>query len=142
TFQFTACVGFGFFLLLASYAGLEHAIAISFVLLAHTLMGAFFPSLRVNAIDLTPNYAGTLISITNGFGSLSGFAGAYSAGMLTPNATLEEWRMVFWISFIIFTVTSAIYCIWASAEQQEWNDLGKTKTETNVKVADEKMSVD
>lgn len=68
---------------------MDHFLATTFLLIAHALMGAFFPSIRVNAIDLTPNFAGTLISITNGLGSLTGFVAAYSAGVLTPNVNMS-----------------------------------------------------
>lgn len=36
-------------------------------------------------------------------------------------SSLEEWRYVFWISFVIFIVTTVIYSIWASGETQPWN---------------------
>lgn len=35
--------------------------------------------------------------------------------------TLEEWRLVFWITFGIFAVTTVVYSIWASGEVQPWN---------------------
>ncbi len=35
-------------------------------------MGFFYPSLKVNALDLSPNYAGTLMAIVNGVGSIAG----------------------------------------------------------------------
>lgn len=43
-------------------------------------------------------------------------------GLLTPNRTVEEWRIVFWIAFVIFNVTNIVYIIWASGEVQPWND--------------------
>lgn len=36
-------------------------------------------------------------------------------------STLEEWRLVFWITFAIFAVTTVVYSIWASGEVQPWN---------------------
>lgn len=35
--------------------------------------------------------------------------------------SLEEWRIVFWIAFVIFIVTSIVYMIWASGEVQDFN---------------------
>lgn len=34
---------------------------------------------------------------------------------------MEEWRIVFWIAFVIFIVTSIVYMIWASGEVQDFN---------------------
>lgn len=36
--------------------------------------------------------------------------------------TIQEWRVVYWISFGIFVVTVIIYGIWGSGEVQSWND--------------------
>lgn len=36
-------------------------------------------------------------------------------------STILEWRIVFWISFVIFLVTTVVYTIWASGEVQPWN---------------------
>lgn len=41
---------------------------------------------------------------------------------MTPNTSLYEWRVVFWIAFGVFNVTNIVYVIWASAEIQPFND--------------------
>ena len=38
--------------------------------------------MKVNALDLSPNYAGTLMGITNGIGALTGIA-AVSLNLIT-----------------------------------------------------------
>lgn len=43
-------------------------------------------------------------------------------GVLTPDRTLTQWRLVFWIAFAVFNVTNLVYIIWASGEIQPWND--------------------
>lgn len=43
-------------------------------------------------------------------------------GVLTPNRSVTEWRVVFWIAFVIFNVTNIVYIIWASGDVQPWND--------------------
>lgn len=35
---------------------------------------------------------------------------------------MKEWRVVFWVTFVVFVVTTIIYCIWASGELQPWNN--------------------
>jgi len=41
---------------------------------------------------MSPNYAGTLMAITNGIGAITGVISPYLVGVMTPNATLLEWR--------------------------------------------------
>lgn len=43
-------------------------------------------------------------------------------GVITTNQSIYEWRIVFWIAFVVFNVTNLVYVIWASGEVQPWND--------------------
>lgn len=52
--------------------------------------------------------------------------------------SISEWRTVFWVTFLIFVITTIIFCIWASGEIQEWNyPKGWKKTEDDRKNADD-----
>ena len=99
-----------------------------------TLMGTFYPGMKVNALDLSPNYSGTLMAITNGIGALTGIATPYLAGALTPHSSHSEWQLVFWIVFGVFVVTNIIYILYASGETQVWNDPEFLKKEQNGKM--------
>ncbi|XP_026677603.1 putative inorganic phosphate cotransporter isoform X3 [Diaphorina citri] len=117
-----ASVGPGLGILAASYSGCNRlAVTVSFTLGMGT-MGAFLPSLKVNALDLSPNYAGTLMALVGGIGALSGTVSPYLVGVLTPNGTLLEWRVVFWTAFFVMLITNIIYCFMGSGEIQEWNE--------------------
>ncbi|XP_035775354.1 putative inorganic phosphate cotransporter isoform X1 [Anopheles albimanus] len=120
-FTTIASIGPACFIVGASYAGCEKVIVVMLFTFAMGLMGTFYPGMKVNPLDLSPNYAGTLMAITNGIGAITGIIAPYVVGVMTPNHTLEEWRIVFWISFAIFNVTNLVYIIWASGEVQPWN---------------------
>jgi MFS transporter, ACS family, solute carrier family 17 (sodium-dependent inorganic phosphate cotransporter), other len=119
-FTTIASLGPAIFIVVASYAGCNRTMVIVWFTLAMGFMGTFYPGMKVNSLDLSPNYAGTLMAITNGIGALTGIAGPAMVGLLTPNSSLTEWRLVFWISFVVFNVTNLVYVIWASGniEQQ------------------------
>ena len=51
------------------------------------LMGTFVPSLKVNALDLSPNYAGTLMAIVGTIGCMSGVIAPYIVGIMVPNVS-------------------------------------------------------
>lgn len=51
-------------------------------------MGFFYPSLKVNALDLSPNYAGTLMAIVNGIGAISGAITPMIVGFIATNVSL------------------------------------------------------
>lgn len=107
-------------------------------------LGNYFPGLRVNALDLSPNYAASIISVVNGAGSLTGVVVPTFIGFMTPDvrpksclshiilslfiwvysfqSSLEQWRTIFWIAFAIALVRTAVYSVWASGEIQPWNN--------------------
>ncbi|XP_065338059.1 putative inorganic phosphate cotransporter, partial [Cloeon dipterum] len=108
-------------LLAASYAGCnETAVMIIFTLFVG-LMGTLIPGMKVNALDLSPNYAGILMAIINGLGSLTGIATPYVIGVIAKDHTALQWRTVFWIVFGVMNVTNLIYVLTASGEVQPWN---------------------
>lgn len=78
--------------------------------------------MKVNGLDLCPNYSGTLMGLVNGIGALTGIITPYIVGELAPQQTLTQWRTVFWIVLGVFIVTNIIFLIWASGEVQYWND--------------------
>lgn len=43
--------------------------------------------MKVNPLDLSPNYAGSLMAVTNGIGALTGVAAPYLVGVMTPHVS-------------------------------------------------------
>lgn len=110
------------FIVAASYAGCDQTVAVTCFTIGLTAMGLMYSSMSVNPNDMSPNYAGTITAIANMFGTVAGILAPYVIGILTPNQTLSEWRIVFWITFAILCWTTLVFGIWAVAEVQNWND--------------------
>jgi ACS family sodium-dependent inorganic phosphate cotransporter len=83
----TASVGPGVGIIAASYAGCDRTAVVSLITLGTALMGTFYPGMKVNALDLSPNYAGTLMAIVNGIGAFTGIITPYLVGVLTPDVS-------------------------------------------------------
>ncbi|XP_057660211.1 sialin-like isoform X2 [Diorhabda carinulata] len=133
-FTTIASLGPAIFIMIASYSGCDRYLTVAMFTIAMGFMGPFYCGMKVNALDLAPNYAGTLMAIVNGIGAITGIIAPYLAGALTEDHTLKQWRTVFWITFAIFNVTNIIYCLFGSAEEQRWNDpsqLKEQKLDTN-----------
>jgi len=146
-FTSIASVGPAIFIMLASYAGCSKVMVVVHFTIAMGLMGTFYPGMKVNPLDLSPNYAGTIMAITNGIGAITGIVAPTLVGFMTPNRTLYEWRAVFWVAFVIFMVTNVVYVIWASGEVQDFNEPallgkgvehGKSEKETEDKLENSK----
>ncbi|XP_053961369.1 putative inorganic phosphate cotransporter [Anastrepha ludens] len=117
-----AAFGPAIFMVAASYAGCDRVTVVILFTIAMGLMGAFYAGMKLTPLDLSPNYAGTLMAITNGIGAVTGVISPSLVGLMTPNATLLEWRLVFWVAFGVLVVTAFVYVIWASGEVQHFND--------------------
>lgn len=122
TFTTVASIGPGICMILASYSGCDTQTVVILFTASMGLMGAFYPGMKVNALDLSGNYAGTIMAIVNGIGAITGIIAPYLVGLLTPDSTLVQWRLVFWITLAVFIVTNLVFVAWASGDEQWWNN--------------------
>ncbi|XP_058801040.1 putative inorganic phosphate cotransporter [Phymastichus coffea] len=130
-------LGPAIFLLLASYAGQDKTMVVIMFIIGVALIGCSYPSLMMNPLDLSPKYAGSIMSIGTGIGSIVGIITPYLVGVLVPNSTLTEWRLVFWIVFLFAAVSNIIYLYWFRAEVQPWNNtdfITNSEEEKNIEL--------
>ncbi|KAH8260040.1 putative inorganic phosphate cotransporter [Drosophila bipectinata] len=117
-----AAFGPGIFMVAASYAGCNRPLVVILFTLAMGTMGSYYAGMKLSPLDMSPNYAGTLMAMTNGIAACAGLVSPYVAGLLTPNANMTEWRVVFWLTLGILSATVIVYLIWASGEIQPFDD--------------------
>ncbi|XP_014261738.1 sialin-like [Cimex lectularius] len=126
--------------IMASYAGCNKPAVVTLFTVGMGFMGFCYSSLRVNGLDISPNYAGTIMAIVNGMGSISGMVGPILVGYLTPNRTLTEWRQVFWVMVAMLVGTNFIYVFYGTAKTAKWNDPKSNKNSEEDKA--NKMEID
>ncbi|KAJ8683386.1 hypothetical protein QAD02_019178 [Eretmocerus hayati] len=118
----TLCTfGSALFIVAASYAGCNQSLFVIFLAIAMSLKGCIYCSILINPLDLSPNHSGVVMGLANGMGTFSSIFAPYIVGLLTPNQSMSEWRLIFWSIFIIATVTNVIYLMFGSGEVQDWN---------------------
>lgn len=88
-FYLLAAVFPGIFLVAASYAGCDKIMVVVLFTIAMGFMGTFYPGMKVNPLDLSPNYAGSLMAVTNGIGAITGVLAPYAVGVLTTNVSFN-----------------------------------------------------
>ncbi|KAJ2946185.1 hypothetical protein O0L34_g5119 [Tuta absoluta] len=120
-----AATGPGICIIMASYSGCDTTLAVFWFIAAMTLMGAYYSGMKINALDITPNYAGTTTSLVNGIAAISAIFTPYLIGLLTPDSTLKQWRIAFWVCLAVLVITNIFYLIFAQGEQQWWDDVKK-----------------
>ncbi|XP_075232253.1 putative inorganic phosphate cotransporter [Lycorma delicatula] len=115
-------VGPGFGCLFAVYAGCHRILVVALFTIGMGLMGPFYPSMRVNALDLAPNYAGFLMALVSGFGSFAGALCSQTIGWLVKENTFREWELIFWISNLWISFSGIFYVLFGQAKLQKWNN--------------------
>ncbi|XP_012526725.1 putative inorganic phosphate cotransporter [Monomorium pharaonis] len=135
-----ASIGPGVFIIAASYSKCDRTLVVTMFTIGMALMGTFYPGMKVNGLDLSPNYSGTLMALVNGIGAFTGIITPYIVGELAHQQTLMQWRTVFWIVLGVFIVTNIIFVIYASGEVEYWNDpdfVIRDREERKLKKKDE-----
>ncbi|XP_024888501.1 vesicular glutamate transporter 2-like [Temnothorax curvispinosus] len=75
----------------------------------------------------------------NTFGSFPGFIIPPIIGALTNEKNgVEEWRVMFWISAVVFISATVLFWLFGSAEIQPWNDSSQVKVPT---LSEEEMQI-
>ncbi|XP_034938463.1 putative inorganic phosphate cotransporter isoform X2 [Chelonus insularis] len=78
---------------------------------------------QLNHIDLSPNFAGLLMSITNCLASIISILAPLIVGHIVTEESDEfQWRIVFYMSTAIYFLGNLVFIILGSGEVQKWDD--------------------
>ena len=109
--------------------GCEPTMAVVWLVVSVGFNGASYSGYQGNHMELSPNYAGTLMGITNMIGNFAGFITPYVAGVLVNNnQTLAAWRNVFLISSSVYILCLLIFVLFGSTKVQKWNTYWEEET--------------
>ncbi|XP_026480191.1 putative inorganic phosphate cotransporter [Ctenocephalides felis] len=109
-------------IVIAPYVDSNKTIIMTSFSLCFVFKGLYYPGIKTNILDLSPNYAGILSGITNGIGSTMGILGPILTGYLISNNSGRVWSIVFSVTGIFLSVTSLFYLIFGSGKLQRWNN--------------------
>ncbi|XP_073956086.1 putative inorganic phosphate cotransporter [Choristoneura fumiferana] len=85
---------------------------------------------HINHIDISPNFAGTMISISNFASNSIGSLAPLVAGFILTDVSSELlWRKVFFVAAGFYLISNFIYVILGTAELADWNDPEEEKEE-------------
>ncbi|XP_022226100.2 putative inorganic phosphate cotransporter isoform X2 [Drosophila obscura] len=99
--------------------------SLAVVLLCFTVgtNGATYLGFNMNHIDLSPNFAGILMGITNCVANIMSIIAPLLVGVIvTDEKDPDLWRIVFFIAAGFYLVGNGLFVIFGKAEVQPWND--------------------
>ncbi|XP_069689794.1 putative inorganic phosphate cotransporter isoform X2 [Periplaneta americana] len=97
--------------------------AVALLTLAVGVNSATYLGFQLNHIDLSPNYAGTMMGITNCAANIMSIIAPLLVGyIVTDEASETQWQIVFFISSGIYFAGNLIFVLFGKAEIQPWNE--------------------
>ncbi|CAL1293181.1 unnamed protein product [Larinioides sclopetarius] len=119
-----SCIGFSCTLMGVTYSGCDKT-QNTIYLVAGLIFGGFgYPASQIVPLDMTINFAGTLMGIVSTLASMAGFISPLIVGSLTnTEQTLSQWNKVMYISSGIVLFSGLVFALFGSASLQEWDKV-------------------
>ncbi|CAD7015089.1 putative inorganic phosphate cotransporter [Ceratitis capitata] len=103
-------------------AGGSVKLAITLLTIAVGANAATYLGFQVNHIDLAPNFAGTLMGITNCVANVISIIAPLTVGLIvTDEENPTQWRIVFYVSAFFYFVGNLFFLIFGRTSPQKWN---------------------
>ncbi|XP_011501855.1 PREDICTED: putative inorganic phosphate cotransporter isoform X2 [Ceratosolen solmsi marchali] len=113
-------------LVAASYTGCSPWLTVALLTIGVGLNGGIYSGFKVNHLDISPRFAGVLMSFTNCLANLAGLLAPITAGyIIVGTPTQAKWRIVFVLSTAIYVICATFYIIFGSGERQAWDNPEK-----------------
>lgn len=109
----------------------EKTVAVVLLTIGVGFNAGSFCGYLVNHMDLSPNFAGLMMGITNGFSNLCSICAPLVVGAVVTNEeNPAEWRIVFFITAGVYLVCNALFVLFGKANVQPWNGRISTNSTT------------
>lgn len=110
-------------LVAASYTGCDPYLTVGILTIGLGLNGAVYSGFKVNHLDISPRFAGILMSFTNCLANLAGLLAPIIAGyVIQGKPTQAAWRVVFVAAAVVYLLSSTFYILAASGKRQPWDN--------------------
>ncbi|XP_059350859.1 putative inorganic phosphate cotransporter [Daphnia carinata] len=114
-----------------SLVGCNRQAAVALMTVSTMFIAGTYCGFLTNHVDIAPNYAGTLMALTNTAATVPGFLVPAFVGHLTHgNQTLGQWKIIFYTSAAVYLVEFVAYTMLGSGEEQPWNTVFQRKSES------------
>ncbi|XP_058788719.1 putative inorganic phosphate cotransporter isoform X2 [Phymastichus coffea] len=121
-------------LVAASYTGCNPWLTVSLLTIGVGLNGGIYSGFKVNHLDISPRFAGVLMSFTNCLANLAGLLAPITAGyVIVGTPTHTKWRIVFILAAAVYVLCAMFYIIFGTGERQSWDNPDNDEVEEDDK---------
>lgn len=99
------------------------ALSVTLLTITVGLNAGTYVGFMVNHMDLAPNFAGTLMAITNFAANIMSILAPLSVGIFIDDfKDPAQWRVMFFITSAIYIVGNLCFVVFGKTDVQKWND--------------------
>ncbi|XP_076645838.1 putative inorganic phosphate cotransporter [Halictus rubicundus] len=107
----------------------DPAVVVTMLAIAVGLNAGALCGFQINHVDLSPNFAGTMMSITNCIASVIAIIAPLICGVIVQHEDSKaEWSTVFYLSAVVYILGNSVFIAFGQGEVQSWNDPALPKT--------------
>lgn len=89
--------------------------------------GAVTAGYLSNALDIAPNFSGTIFGMANTLSSISGWVSTKIVAVITETeSTFRTWSYIFWILAGTYAFATVVYLIFGTGKLQKFNSVDST----------------
>ncbi|XP_037035937.1 putative inorganic phosphate cotransporter isoform X2 [Bradysia coprophila] len=108
------------------------SLAVVLLTTAIAVNSASFVGYLINHMDLSPNFAGTLMGLTNAAANVFSILGPMFVGFVVTDAKDPMlWRICFFVAAGVFFFGNLIFIIFGKGSIQPWNNIHKANASDN-----------
>ncbi|XP_037952075.1 putative inorganic phosphate cotransporter [Teleopsis dalmanni] len=112
-----------------------NTLAITLLTIAVGVNAATYLGFQANHIDLSPNFAGALMGITNCAANFISIIAPLSVGVIVTDETNPlQWRMIFYMSAAFYFLGNLLFIVFGRTNTQPWNHIGNSRRNSNTPV--------
>lgn len=120
-------------LMILAYAHVSSTAAIVLLIISMSVSAAHNLGHAINGLDLSPNFAGVIMSITNSTGNIASILGPLiSTFLIADSSDVYQWRIVFIMAAMIAFIGNTVFIFWGTTKKQPWDDEGQRQSTTST----------
>ncbi|KAJ8969638.1 hypothetical protein NQ317_009571 [Molorchus minor] len=105
-----------------SFTGCDKWVTVILLTIGVGLNGGIYSGFKVNHLDISPQFAGILMSFTNCLANLAGLlAPIYAGNVVVGTPSIAKWRTVFVTAACVYAGCCTFYIIFGSGVRQSWD---------------------
>ncbi|XP_060519340.1 putative inorganic phosphate cotransporter isoform X2 [Cylas formicarius] len=126
----------------AAFTGCDRWLTVAILTVGVGLNGGIYSGFKVNHLDISPQFAGILMSFTNCLANLAGLLAPIYAGIMVKGTpSIAKWRIVFITAAAVYAFCCSFYVIFGSGKRQSWDQAREESSEEKKKDQEEPVMV-